>query len=147
MKIIYDDLFKSPCDYVIVTTNNSFDKNGRLIMGKGAALDFKKAYPEMIDIFSALIKKQMDASGYYGLILDKDTGIFQVKYDWRNPADLELITKSTYELLRFAKSHKDWDFGMNFPGIGKNTGELTVEEVLPIVSKLPDNVYLYIYEK
>ena len=143
MNIIYDDFLNNTCVYTIVTTCNSFDKNGMLVMGKGAALAFKKKYP-VLESFSTLVKEKMDSTGYYGLILRQGLGIFQVKYGFKEPADLELIRRSTYELTGFAKSHKDWTFAMNFPGIG--AGQLDFDEVMSIVSKLPDNIYLYIKE-
>jgi hypothetical protein len=138
MKIIYDDLFKNKCTYTIVTTNSSFDKSGKLVMGKGAALELKRKYPAGVDIFSMLALKKMDAEGYYGLILDGNVGIFQVKNSFALPAKLDLIKRSTYELIKYAKSHLNWTFAMNFPGIG--AGELNIDDVMPIVSKLPDNV-------
>lgn len=134
---------KSNCTYTIVTTSNIVKNDGSLVMGKGAASSFRNKYPESA-VFGSLVTKQIDSSGYYGLILYKNLGIFQVKYHWKDPADLELIRRSTYELTRFAKSHRDWTFAMNFPGIG--AGQLDYEDVLAIVSKLPDNVYLYIKE-
>jgi hypothetical protein len=143
MNIIYDDFLNNNCTYTIVTTCNSFNKYGELVMGKGAALAFKKKYPES-NVFSSLVKQKMDSSGYYGFIRHGNLGIFQVKYDFKNPAYLELIEQSALELTKFAKSHKNWTFAMNFPGIG--AGELGPDDVMSIVSKLPDNVFLYIRE-
>jgi len=122
MNIIYDDLFTNKCTYTLVTTSNSFTKDGRLVMGKGAALDLKKKVVDIDRIFADLLRTRT-TNNFYGF---------------------ELITASTYALTKFAKSHKDWTFAMNFPGIG--AGQLSIEEVMPIVSKLPDNVYLYIKE-
>ncbi|HBY20770.1 MAG TPA: hypothetical protein DEG71_07150 [Clostridiales bacterium] len=143
MNIIYDDLFTNKCTYTLVTTSNSFTKDGRLVMGKGAALDLKKKVVDIDRIFADLLRTRT-TNNFYGFVLWAGYGIFQVKYNFKDPAALELITASTYALTKFAKSHKDWTFAMNFPGIG--AGQLSIEEVMPIVSKLPDNVYLYIKE-
>jgi len=143
MKIIYDDLFTNSCTYTLVTTSNSFTKDGRLVMGKGAALDLKKKVVDIDRTFADLLRTRT-TNNFYGFVIWEKYGIFQVKYNFKDPAVLDLIRASTYVLTKFAKSHKDWTFAMNYPGIG--AGQLSIEEVMPIVSKLPDNVYLYIKE-
>ena len=144
MNIIHDDFLNNKCTFTLVTGNSSFDKKGLLVMGKGATLDFKKRFPEEHKQLSILAQNKMVTGQYYGLVIYKTKGVFQVKYFWGEPALLDLIRSSTNELIKFSKSHRDWTFAMNFPGIG--AGNLAIEDVMPIVSKLPDNVYLYIKE-
>ena len=145
MNILYGDMFEDEelYTYVLVTANNSFTKDGRLVMGKGAALDLKKRVPDIDRVFADLLRTRT-TNNFYGFILWGRYGIFQTKYNFKDPSPLELVRASTNALIKFAKSHKNWSFAMNFPGIG--AGGLTYEEVFLIVTKLPDNVYLYIKE-
>jgi hypothetical protein len=68
-------------------------------------------------------------------------GWFQVKKDWQQPAEPELIARSVKALTQVADNHPDYVFHMNYPGIGN--GKLNQQMVEPLVIGLPDNVILY----
>jgi len=69
-------------------------------------------------------------------------GLFQTKYDFRNPSPLSLIEKSAHNLSSYANQHPDWCFRLNFPGIGY--GGLDAGSVLPVLECLPDNVLIFV---
>jgi hypothetical protein len=79
-------------------------------------------------------------------------GAFQVKHDWRDPAKMELIQEAVEYWIQFARARTDHKvitetdvISMNFPGIG--AGQLDREVVLPVISRLPDNVHVYELER
>lgn len=143
MKIAIEELFvKLPLPIVyIVTTNSYIRREGSLVMGRGAALEATKRIPG-IDREAGKIIPHL---GTYGLAIVRTPtdyragfGLFQVKYMFSDPADLELIKYSADMLTTLATREKKCQFRMNYPGIG--FGHLTREDVEPLLSELPDNV-------
>lgn len=144
------NIFESNADVIIVTGNSYITKERKLVMGRGAALELKNRVPDIDKIFgSKLFDKHL---GVYGLvyhqgdsIFDTVYGVFQVKYHFRDNADLDLIKHSTDMLYEHNKDTWDDDMysiAMNFPGIGY--GNLSAKNVLPIISKLQDNITIYV---
>ena len=148
------NLWDAPADVgatvIAVTTNSTVTRDGRLVMGRGAALEAKRRYPGIdyeagghINLFANYHHHRR-----YGWMLIRAFdqprfGIFQVKHYWRDAADLDLIRNSC-ERLREWLSTKAWPgtvVALNFPGIGN--GRLAREAVLPIISGLPDQVAIY----
>lgn len=143
MKILVEELFvKKPLPIVyIVTTNSYIRRDGSLVMGRGAALEATKRIPGIDSEAGKLIPHL----GTYGFIIVRTPldytagfGLFQVKYKFDDPADLELIKYSADKLTSLATREKNCQFRMNYPGIG--FGHLTREVVEPLLSELPDNV-------
>ena len=153
MKLKYGELFDSTDDVLLVTANSYITKDGRLVMGRGAALEMKTKFPGFDSKAGKRILESCGHLGKYGVELFTYNykyeltllGIFQVKYNFKDKADLELIKYSTDKLISIIPELEDLGYekiSMNFPAI-KN-GRLNFEDVLPIVSILPDNVTLYL---
>lgn len=131
-----------------VTTNNCVTKDGRLVMGAGAAKSMKDIFPD-IDLFFARQITRVDNNNNfiyaskYGLLVNTTTrlGAFQTKYHFKDKSDLELIRYSTAKLILFALANPTDTIHLNFPGIGY--GGLKKEDVLPIITALPDNVIVW----
>ena len=125
-------------DYFIFTGNSFIKRNGALVMGRGIAREVRDKWPGIdVEIGQALSTKMRDA-GFYGLMLEKKIGVFQVKHHFADPAELILIAASA-ELLRIeAEDHPTTRYALNFPGIGN--GHLKYDHVLPLLKHLPDNV-------
>ena|SRR5713101_4782445 len=148
MKLAKGDLFRDAfADVILVTTNDFVKSNGSLVMGRGAAAQLAKMYPEVPFSFGKLIKGSASPS-HYGVVIDPMSrgsrmyGAFQVKHEWFSKADLTLITYSCLGLENLAKILPNWRFALNFPGIGN--GQLSREDVLPIIENfLPDNVEVW----
>lgn len=154
MKLAVGNLFSSHDDYIFVTTNSFVKKNGNLVMGRGAALELARLRPDVPSIFGGAVLHLCGNLGKYGVfwsLIRYDAvspfyGAFQVKYNWYENADLELIRFSTEELNRHVQGVLEGStISVNFPGIGN--GNLKYEDVLPIIEILPDNVTFYIKEK
>ena len=158
MKIVKGSLWDSTDDLILVTCNSYIKKDGSLVMGRGAALEMKMKYPNIDKDFGNILSYKYDGVPEHltygvtlvcgfpylntqpelemGIVSKKLFGVFQVKYHYKDDANLDLIRFSTEMLCGiFGKA------SMNFPGIG--FGHLQYKDVLPIVEKLPDNVTLY----
>lgn len=137
-------------DRFVVTTNAVISQNGELVMGRGAALEAKTRFPHLPAKAAALIKEKASwqfkddpkCLPVYGFleIPNSKLGIFQVKYHFQEPANLELIRISTAMLALYAERHDDEKIVLNAPG-----DKLSRSEVWPIVETLPDNVEVWTY--
>ena len=153
MKIKYGDMFEDNKDDIIMVTTNAFIKNnGSLVMGRGAALEMKTLFPGIEYVFGEYIKTYIGKECFYGIYffpnkyskLPRLLGIFQVKYHFKDMADLELIRKSTVMLknrIEKLNPYYNYNFSLNYPGIGN--GRLQERDVEEIISVLPDNVTIW----
>lgn len=151
MKIInglldYSKPWSTP-DLYLFTGNRYITAKGKLVMGRGAALQCRDTYPGVDKDLANYIKNKSNTlqPNYFIIFtqLSKDQylGAFQVKNNFADKAELEIIKRSTKMLKRYAIDKPHLNFHMNFPGIGY--GGLPYELILPIVQQLPDNVILY----
>ena len=131
-------------EVVLVTTNSFITKDKKIVMGRGAAQQLKESYGGGIDkLFGTYLKEHhLQRYGVF-IFMGEALGVFQVKYHFREKADLELIKYSTAMLTQHTMDFPHITFNLNFPGIGY--GNLTREEVLPIIQFLPDNVVIWEY--
>ena len=156
MKIVEGNLWDFTDDAIFVTTNATIRKDGELVMGRGAAKEMKEQFSIFPKVIGDQISRNNGSGGKYGLYTihpfvfnddgsrkyGKILGAFQVKYNWWEKADLDLIEYSTDALLKsFETQLKNLKVSMNFPGIGN--GKLAYDEVYPIIEKLPDSVSVY----
>lgn len=129
-----------------ITTNSYIRNDGELVMGAGIALQAKKIFDDLPLALGRKIKKKCGHLGVYGTLpsnrkeIDKIVA-FQVKRHFKNKADLNLIQKSASQLSTIATKYPNKRLDINFPGIG--AGGRDVEEVMPIVKQLPDNVHIW----
>jgi hypothetical protein len=142
------DMFESPTDVLLVTTNAYVRTDGGLVMGRGAAYQCTQKYPgsqaefgKLVTEFSKIYPKQP-----YGILASVRwqapmLGIFQVKYHFRDDADIGLIENSVKRLSEWASANLTVKFSLNFPGIGN--GRLQEKRVLPMLAPLPDNVEVW----
>lgn len=126
------------CDYAFITTNSFRKKNGALVMGAGIAKQVRDRFPGIDGSFKFT---HMSEYGIVQSSLEPKIWAFQVKKFWGSAADVKLIMNSTSALREFALANPDKTIYLNYPGIGN--GRLRVEEVEPIISTLPDNVYVW----
>jgi hypothetical protein len=133
----------SNIDLLLITANSTITKDGRLVMGRGLAAQAKKLFPG-IDRKAAEAVRGRRTYGFIKLRIPK-LGLFQVKYDFWEKADLDLIRLSTAMLKEYAESDRHKAIHLPYPGIGN--GRLSKEEVYPIIKVLPDNVYIWQFRK
>ena len=144
MQIKRGNLWNSNADIILVTTNSFIRGDGALVMGRGAALEMKSKYPLLPFDFGKIIKEKCGHLKEYNIIFESNIpikfGIFQVKYHFKDSANIELIKRSILKLQIIANNDNK-QFAMNYPGIG--FGQLSEKDVLPLISMLPNNVTIY----
>lgn len=136
---IKGDLFNSPAQ-VLVNTVNTVG-----VMGKGIALEFKKRYPEMFNLYQS---KCDDKSFDMGKLLlwkkeEKWILLFPTKRHWRSPSK---ITDIEQGLKKFAQSYDKLGIeSIAFPKLGCGNGGLDWKEVKLIMEKYLSNLPIHIY--
>lgn len=142
MHLIKGDLWQEldKADYIFVTANSTVTKDGRLVMGCGAAKECRDRYPGIDLEFGRLISHPIGPDYRWMLSMEwARIGILQVKRNWLDRADLELVRASITDLADFCG--EGYHVALNFPGIG--AGGLARADVLPILEALPNNFYVY----
>ena len=124
----------------IVTASSFLTSERKLFMGRGLARDLKIKVPGIDKIFGSMVLENGGHAGRYGLLVYERWGVFQVRYRFNESPDFELITFGM-EMARAFAQETNYIIHLEFPGIGE--GELTKEEVRPIVETLPGNVYVW----
>lgn len=137
------NMFDQSNGIIFVTANATLKSNGALVMGRGAAFGLKDKIAGIDRVFGKRIKEICGTGGKYHIIVDvkSGTGLFQVKYNWWEYADLELIRESTLRLARIAYATPDIQYHLNYPGIGN--GRLDKKLVEEIINELPNNVTVW----
>ena len=140
----------SDASLFLFTGNASVRTDGCLVMGRGAALQAQRRFPNCNQTFGQLIRLHQRKFGLgipYGVILHPDIclGVFQVKWDWNRDASIDLIRFSVDALIPIAEQYQSRKkiVACNFPGIGY--GGLYREDVLPLLKPLPRNVEIWEY--
>lgn len=136
-------------DLWLFTGNSYINQNGELVMGRGLALEVKNRFPALPKELGGYICDMNDGHlGCYGLIpwlmleYSGMIGVFQVKRHFRDNARLSLIGHSCVKLMSYLNRNNNMKpVDLNFPGIGY--GRLDREQVLPIISELPDIVHVW----
>lgn len=147
---LWDEIGKA--DLILVTTNAVVLQHRtpqsnlcELVMGKGVALQAREQFPDLPHLLGRAIARQKKHLQLYGVIIPEPTrsgvlvGAFQTKINWRKPSTANIIGYSVMCLI--AKASRYERIAMPFPGI--NNGQMSPEEVEPLLSDLPDNVYVY----
>jgi hypothetical protein len=129
-----------------IVTANSFiiTRQEKLLMERGTALELRQMVPNIEFVFGKMIIETCGHLGVYGLLMNGKYGAAQIKYDFRDNADLGLIAVSMGILADKAKANGH-TYNINYPGIGH--GGLSKAEVNPLLEILPDNVHVWEREK
>lgn len=141
---------------VCITTNGMVTANG-LVMGKGIAAFAKHRNAHLPEEWGKRVKQEgkrlWNSNIYkYGILWPKasfpntpDLCAFQTKLHWKDPSPIGLIETSVSQLLKITKVIKDIPIYLPMPGCGN--GGLKEEQVLPFLECLPDNVFVWSYDK
>lgn len=115
------------------------------VMGKGIALQFKKAFPEMEAAYKKACKTGELAPGKVHLYERADLFAhpkyiinFPTKRDWRHPSRLSDIQSGLEDLARVIKGHHIKSIAV--PPLGCGLGGLNWSEVLPMIKKTFQNI-------
>ena len=123
---------------IVITTNGSLKKSGECVMGKGCAFEAKKKFPWVAKVLGTLIIEGGNKVFYLGDGLVS----FPVKHNWWEKADLELIERSSIELVNLTNHYKWKTVVVPRPGCGN--GGLEWNEVKPILKRYLDDKFLVI---
>lgn len=139
MKDSTGNLWEAKPEFIrCITTNGIVKNNGELVMGRGNALQAARKYPRLPHILGLYVKTSGNMVHYL-----KEVNIisFPVKHDWRDKADIELITKSCIQLNAILDNLNRYAV---LPRPGCSNGGLDWEtEVKPVISKiLSDRVWV-----
>jgi hypothetical protein len=144
------DVFEES-DLFLITANSSINKKGELVMGRGIALEVKKRFPTFPKRAGYEISLATKFHPRYGITeslpgIPSQLRCFQVKYNWHDNANLDLIEYSTHLLSLVVKGGYYSNVHLNYPGIGY--GHLSKKQVQPILEKyLSDLDQITIWEK
>ena len=123
------------------------------VMGKGIALQFKKAYPDNFKIYYSAFKNNELAIGK--LLVVKDQNItsgekliinFPTKKSWRKPSEYSYIEQGLDDLIRVINKYQIKSLAI--PPLGSGSGGLRWEKVKKMIeNKLSgSNIDIIIYE-
>lgn len=129
----------------LFTGNRIVTRDGRLVMGRGAARELRDNYPDLDEQLGATIRNLPShvKLAFCSMGNQQLLGWFQVKHHWQDEASPSLIGIAASQLGGIARhpDNQDVIFHMNAPGIGN--GRLRWEDVEPLLRPLPDNVLIY----
>lgn len=123
------------------------------VMGKGIALQFKKAYPNNFKAYQKASDKAEIAIGK--LFVTRDSNLnsgekviinFPTKTDWRKPSEYKFIEEGLNDLVRVIKDNQIKSIAI--PPLGAGNGGLKWEKVKTIIEQKlqPLDVDIYVYE-
>lgn len=106
------------------------------VMGKGLALRYKKAYPDMYIRYRSICQRGLLKPGMlwiYNSIAGKKVLCFPTKDDWRYPSKTEWIEAG---LMKFVETYKDKGItSAAFPLLGAGYGGLDKRMVIAILEE------------
>ena len=136
-----ENMLDTTHDYKLFTANSTLTKNGELVMGAGIAKQVKLRHAELPKVFGNIIAERRNKKHYLILWDDFPYIPFQTKVHWKDKSDLELIVAGLRDLYMRAMREANKSFALNMPGVG--LGGLKLEDVIPYVALMPNNVYIY----
>ncbi len=147
IKYLTGDILDSKAEALVNTVNTLG------VMGKGIALQFKKAYPNNFKSYNQACKdKQLEIGK---LFVTKDRNVnsgekiiinFPTKKNWRKPSEYEYIEKGLQDLLNIIEVYNIKSIAI--PPLGAGNGGLEWQKVKSIISKYlgPLDVEVLVYE-
>lgn len=148
MRLMTGDMWSAfdSADLFLICTCGVVTRDNRLVMGAGIALEARDRFPGLDKALGLAVQagdwKASKNAFHYGLLTSgKKLGCFQTKYQWRDPAEMDLIALGMAELVLWCSYHPNDSVHLAYPGIG--LGGLSIEQVEPYIKQLPDNVSIW----
>ena len=147
IKYIIGNILDSSAQALVNTVNTMG------VMGKGVALQFKKAYPNNYKAYEKACKNNELQVGKMFITLDSNTTSgeriiinFPTKTNWKKPSEYKFIEDGLENLVEVINNKKIKSIAI--PPLGAGNGGLNWEKVKKIIEqKLEDlNVDIYVYE-
>lgn len=137
---------------ILVTTNSYKRRDGALVMGRGAAKQLAVLKPDVPYAFGRrLIDGQFMTYGVMSLPPQAEgepwLGAFQVKYHFKDEANMELIQTSLIMLDEMARKMPHMRIDLNYPGIGNGRihDQVRRKQLDKWLDQLPDNVHVWTF--
>jgi O-acetyl-ADP-ribose deacetylase (regulator of RNase III) len=139
IKYITGNIFESKAEALVNTVNTIG------VMGKGVALQFKKAYPNNFKAYADACRKKEIGVGK--LFVTKDSNLnsgekyiinFPTKTDWRKPSEYSYIESGLDDLIRVLNEKNIKSVAI--PPLGAGNGGLEWEKVKKIIEQKLANV-------
>lgn len=136
--------------WIVVTTNTQIkEKSCKAIMGKGIALEAATRFPELPSLYGYYLNNSLDRTNIV-LVPNRRVILFPTKIHWKDNADIQLITKNTYQLQsRIMEEYYFHNFDsipvekeyeevtVYLPPLGCGNGNLNWEkDVYPVISPI-----------
>lgn len=147
IKYITGNILESNAEALVNTVNTVG------VMGKGIALQFKKAYPNNYKAYSEACKRNEIETGKLFVVKDSNFSSgekyiinFPTKKDWRKPSEYSYISTGLDDLILVLKEYKIQSIAI--PPLGAGNGGLDWEKVKKIIEqKLGDiEAEIIVYE-
>lgn len=155
MKESTGNLWSQHVEAICITTNGYVNSKSQAVMGRGCALEAAEKFPGLREELGDLIR--LGGGNHVHVLLtprygwyDGEEGMeyttevlsFPVKHHWREKADLALIRRSAMELVEKTDLYQFDTVCLPRPGCGN--GQLTWEEVKPIIEPILDDRFTVI---
>lgn len=147
IKYIEGDIFVSDAQALVNTVNTVG------VMGKGVALQFKKAFPNNFKAYFEACKREEIRIGKLFVFRDSNLNMgnkiiinFPTKKDWRKPSEYTYVEEGLTDLIRVIQDNKIESIAI--PPLGAGNGGLEWEKVKGIIEqKLGSlNIEIRVYE-
>lgn len=145
MKLVTGDLWSyfGKVGYCCCITTNGFVKtNGEAVMGRGCALQAKQRWPEVPALLGDLILRKGNIP-HFLLVGPDEILTFPTKHVWWEKSDPTIIACSAGFLKGLADMYPEQTYILPKPGC--SNGGLLWEQVEPLLTFLPDNVWVIDY--
>lgn len=138
---LHGNIVKSNANVRICTTNTF----GR--MGKGIALDFKKAYPDLYKGYQDHCENPEHGIKHHYVYEQDGRYIycFHTKHHWRENSSLQIVQRGLYVLYHWLKKHPKVE-SVAMPPLGCGNGNLDFKDVLPMILKFADQFPNVVFE-
>jgi O-acetyl-ADP-ribose deacetylase (regulator of RNase III) len=147
IKYITGDILESNAQALVNTVNTVG------VMGKGIALQFKKAFPNNFKAYKEACKREEIAVGKLYVTLDKNIKAgekiiinFPTKKDWKNPSEYSYIESGLDNLLKVIQTYQIKSIAI--PPLGAGNGGLAWEKVKKIIEQKLGHldIDIFVYE-
>lgn len=134
--------------YIVIPTNIGWKKNGCNVMGAGLAKQASLKFPDLSLRYGKVCQQYKEETA---VIIINGLLLFPVKplaenpsMSWSQPANLNLIEKSTQQLETFTRTYQK---KIALPLVGCGNGRMDKDKVISILEKyLDDNFTLIDYK-
>lgn len=125
-----------------ITTNLVVKKDGKAVMGAGVAKAFRDEYKGIDEEYGRMLSRGIDFVEIIFSDNRSDILSFPTKNDWRDKSDINLIIKSTKELVDLVNLYDYSEVLLPRPGC--SNGGLDWEEVKKEIEPLLDDRFIIV---